>query len=94
MSSLSASAILRSSSNLFVFICAQAIFCKKNFINSNDSKDDIISHILNENRYKCNVAETGRLINRIGIGKYNSKCNIDKCKKGRFDFINYVNENK
>ena len=71
-------------------------FIITNFINSNDGKDrlhsDRICGILNENGYKCSVVEAGRLINRIGIGKYNSKCNIDKCKKGGFDFIKYVNE--
>jgi hypothetical protein len=71
-------------------------FIINNFINSDDNKDrlhtDRICEILNENGYKCNIVETGRLINRIGIGKYNSKCNIDKCKKGGFDFIKYVNE--
>jgi hypothetical protein len=71
-------------------------FIVNNFINSNDGKDrlhtDRICQILNENGYNCNIVETGRLINRIGIGKYNSKCNIDKCKKGGFDFIKYVNE--
>jgi hypothetical protein len=71
-------------------------FIVNNFINSNDGKDrlhsDRICAILNENGYKCSVVEAGRLINRIGIGKYNSKCNIDKCKKGGFDFIKYVNE--
>jgi hypothetical protein len=71
-------------------------FIVNHFINSNDGKDrlhtDIICGILNENGYKCSVVEAGRLINRTGIGKYNSKCNIDKCKKGGFDFIKYVNE--
>ena len=61
-------------------------FIVNNFINSNDGKDRLhtarICNILNENGYKCNVVETGRLNNRIGIGKYNSKCNIDKYKKG------------
>ncbi len=33
--------------------------------------------ILNENGYTCSVVKAGRLINRIGICKYNSKCNID-----------------
>jgi len=33
-------------------------------------------------------------MNRIGIGKYNSKCNIDKCKKGGFEFIQYTGNNE
>ena len=40
-----------------------------------------ISIILNDKGYKMSVVETGRLMNRIVIGKYNEKCNIDKCKK-------------
>jgi hypothetical protein len=71
-------------------------FIVKNFVNSNNNKDrlhtDYICDILNEKGYKINIIEAGRLINRVGIGKYNSKCNIDKCKKGGFDFIKYVNE--
>ena len=69
-------------------------FIIKNFINSNDGKDrlhtDTISNILNDNGYKMSVVEAGKLINRIGIGKYNKLCNIDKCRKGGFDYIKYV----
>ena len=71
-------------------------FIVKNFINSNNNKDrlhtDYICDILNEKGYKINIIEAGRLINRVGIGKYNGKCNIDKCKKGGFEYIKYVNE--
>ena len=71
-------------------------FIVNNFINSNDSKDrlhtDYICDILNEKGYKINIIEAGRLINRVGIGKYNGKCNIDKCKRGGFEYIKYVNE--
>ena len=69
-------------------------FIVNNFINSNDSKDRLhteqICDIFNENGYKYNIIETGKLINRIGIGKYNSKCNIDKCRKGGFEYIKYI----
>ncbi len=48
-----------------------------NFINSSDCKDilhtDRICEILNENGDKTNVVEAGRLINRIGICRYDSK---------------------
>ncbi len=60
-------------------------FIVNNFNKSNDGKDRLhtgrICGILNENGYKCNVVETGRLINRIGIGKYNSKCSVDNAKR-------------
>ena len=72
-------------------------FIVNNFINTDDNKDrlhtDTICDILNEKGYKYNIVETGKLINRIGIGKYNSQCNIEKCKKGGFQYIKYVNEN-
>ncbi len=62
----------------------------------NDGKDrlhtDRTCGVLNENGHICNIVETTRLIYRIGIGKYNSKCNIDKCNKGGFYFIKCVNE--
>lgn len=71
-------------------------FIVNNFINSENSKDrlhtDTICDILNNNGYKCNIVETGKLINRIGIGKYNSQCNIEKCRKGGFEYIKYMGE--
>jgi hypothetical protein len=73
-------------------------FIVKNFVNSNNNKDrlhtDNICEILNGKGYKINSIEAGRLINIVGIGKYNSKCNIDKCRKGGFEYIKYVNENE
>jgi hypothetical protein len=36
------------------------------------------------------VVETGRLMNRIGIGKYNEECNIYKRRNKGFDFIKYT----
>ena len=69
-------------------------FITHNFINSTDGKDRLhtenISNILNIKGYKLSVVETGRLMNRIGIGKYNEKCNIEKCRKKGFDFIKYT----
>ena len=71
-------------------------FIIKNFVNSNDSKDRLhtenISSILNDKGYKIDVGDAGKLINRIGIGKYNKNCNIDKCKKRGYDNIKYINE--
>jgi hypothetical protein len=61
-------------------------FISKNFITTNDSKDRMHTHeihdIITDNSYKISCIEVGRLINRIGIGKYNKMCNIDKCRKG------------
>ena len=69
-------------------------FIITNFKNSSDSKDrlhtDTIASILNDNGYKINKIEAGRLMNRVSIGKYNDKCNIDKCRKGGYDFIKFI----
>ncbi len=46
-----------------------------------------IANILDNNGYKIDKIEAGRLINRIGIGKYNKMCNIDKCRKAGYDYI-------
>ncbi len=72
-------------------------FIMHNFITTTDNKDrlhtEAIKDILNENGYKIDVREVGRLVHRIGIGKYNDKCNIDKVRKGGFEFIKYINTN-
>lgn len=69
-------------------------FLIKNFKNTNDSKDRIhtetICDILNGNGYKINVVETGKLMTRVGIGKYNEKCNIDKLRKRGYDYVKYL----
>ena len=69
-------------------------FIIKHFQTTNDSKDRLhtedIKDILNEKGYKINVIETGRLINRTRIGKYNDKCNINKVRKGGFEYIKYI----
>lgn len=69
-------------------------FLIKNFKNTNDSKDRIhtetICDILNGNGYKINVIETGKLMTRIGIGKYNNKCNIEKLRKAGYDYLKYL----
>jgi hypothetical protein len=69
-------------------------FIIKNFKNTNDSKDRIhtetICDILNGNGYKINTIETGKLMNRISIGKYNKNCNIDKLRNRGYDYIKYL----
>jgi hypothetical protein len=69
-------------------------FVLKNFITTNNDKDryhtETLKDILNEKGYMLNVVEVGRLINRVGIGKYYDKCNIDKVIKRGFKFIKYV----
>lgn len=68
-------------------------FIIKNFINTTDNKDrlhiDNICDILNENGYKNSNTEINKLMNRIGIGKYNKMCNIEKVRKGGYDYIKY-----
>ena len=32
-------------------------------------------------------------MNRVGIGKYNKNCNIDKCRKAGYDYIKYTGLN-
>jgi hypothetical protein len=72
-------------------------FIIANFKKTDNDKDrlhtETITDILKLNGYMINIIETGKLMNRIGIGKYNSKCNIDKCRKGGYDFIKYIGEN-
>ena len=68
-------------------------FIINNFVNTNDSKDrlhtETITDILNSKGYKVNSVEAGRLLNRVGIGKYNNKCNIDKNRKRGYEYIKY-----
>jgi len=68
-------------------------FIIKNFKTTNDDKDRIhtetICDILNDNGYKINIIETGKLMNRTGIGKYNKYCNINKLRKSGYDYIKY-----
>jgi hypothetical protein len=72
-------------------------FIIKNFITTNDDKDrlhtETIKNILNDKGYNVNLIETGRMINRIGLGKYNSKCNVNKERKGGYDYIKYIGKN-
>ena len=69
-------------------------FIIKNFKNSNNDKDrlhtETITGILYSNGYKINTIETGKLMNRIGIGKYNKNCNIDKMRKAGYDYIKQI----
>jgi hypothetical protein len=69
-------------------------FIMSYFITTNDDKDrmhtETIKDILNDKGYKLSIHETGRLMNRIGFGKYNSKCNVKGVRKGGFDYLKYV----
>jgi len=69
-------------------------FIINNFITTNDDKDrmhtETIKDILNDKGYKLSIHETGRLMNRIGLGKYNNKCNVKSIRKGGFDYLKYV----
>jgi len=69
-------------------------FIIANFQNSNNDKDrlhtETITGILNSNGYKINTIETGKLMNRIGIGQYNKNCNIDKTRKAGYDYIKQI----
>ena len=69
-------------------------FIMQNFRTTNDNKDrlhtDDITEILKHNNYKVDKISAGRLVNRMGIGKYNNKCNINNNRKGGYDFIKYI----
>ena len=70
-------------------------FIINNFVTTKDNKDRMhtqeIAEILMDNEFKITIVETGRLLNRMQIGKYNAKCNVkDKGIKGGFDFIKFI----
>ena len=70
-------------------------FIINNFVTTKNNKDRMhtqeIADILMEQGYTITIVETGRLLNRMQIGKYNSKCNVkDKGIKGGFDFIKFI----
>lgn len=70
-------------------------FIINNFVTTKDNKDRMhtqeIADILMDNEFKITIVETGRLLNRMQIGKYNTKCNVkDKGIKGGFDFIKFI----
>jgi hypothetical protein len=68
-----------------------------NFRNSAEGKDrlhtDTIADILKAKGYKVDAVEAGRLLNRIGVGKYNKNGNIDKCRKRGYDYIKFIGVN-
>jgi hypothetical protein len=72
-------------------------FIIKNFITTNDDKDKLhtetINNILDENGYKTNIVETGRMINRIGLGKFNKNLVVDNVKKSGYYYIKYTGVN-
>lgn len=70
-------------------------FIINNFVTTKNNKDRMhtqeIADILMEQGHTINIIETGRLVNRMQIGKYNAKCNVkDKGIKGGFDFIKFI----
>ena len=69
-------------------------FVMKYFITTNDDKDrlhtETIKDILQEAGYKMNIIEVGRLLNRVGLGKYFDKCSINKEVKRGFKFLKYL----
>ena len=72
-------------------------FIVENFKPSKDKNDRIhteeITRILNNNDYKINNVECGRLITRLNIGKYNEKCTVNGIRKRGYDGIKYVGAN-
>ena len=69
-------------------------FIKDNFITTDEKKDrlhtETICNILNKKGFKLNIIHMGRIFNEMQIGKYTNKCNIDKVKKGGFEYIKYI----
>ena len=69
-------------------------FIKTSFITTDDKNDKLhteeISKILVQNGYLINPIHTGKIFNQLGIGKYNTKCNIDKSRKSGFEYIKYI----
>jgi hypothetical protein len=69
-------------------------FITKNFKTTQDDKDRFhtidLYEILTENEYKLSLVEAGRLFNRMGIGKYFEKVNIDGRIKGGFKYLKFT----
>jgi hypothetical protein len=67
------------------------LVCVNQTLTIDDAKD--IIDILDNNGYNVNIIECGRLISRIGIGKYNEKCNINSIRKKGYDCIKFIGNN-
>ena len=69
-------------------------FITQNFKTTQDDKDRFhtidLYEILTENEYKLSLVEAGRLFNRMGIGKYFEKVNIDGRIKGGFKYLKFT----
>ena len=69
-------------------------FIKSSFITTENKNDKLhtetISKILVENGFLINPIHTGKIFNEFEIEKYNHKCNIDKTRKGGFEYIKYI----
>ena len=72
-------------------------FIIKNFKTITNNKDRLhttdLTDILVSNGYLVNIIECSRLLPRIGIGKYNEKCNINNSRKKCYDFIKFIGNN-
>ena len=72
-------------------------YIMQNFRTTNDSKDRLhieeITQILNNNNYKVDKILAGRLMNRMGIGKYNKNCNKNNIRTRGYDYIKFVGQN-
>ena len=71
-------------------------FIIKNFKTTADKMDRLyttdIAETLAKNGYNVSGIECGRLMSRIGIGKYNEKCNINGIRKKGYEFIKFIEE--
>ncbi len=69
-------------------------FIKSSFITTENRNErlhtETISKILVENGFLINPIQTGKILNKMKIGKYNDKCNINKLRKGGFEYIKYI----
>lgn len=71
-------------------------FIKFSFITTDNKNDKLhteqISKILVENGFLINPIHTGKIFNKLEIGKYNDKCSIDKSRKAGFEYIRYIDK--
>ena len=69
-------------------------FIIKNFKTTHEKNDRLhtlkIQEICNENGYKIELIDCGRIMSRIGIGRYNEKCSVDKIRKSGYEYIKYI----
>ena len=72
-------------------------FIVENFKPSKDKDDRLhteeITRILNNNDYKINNIECGRLMSRMKIGTFNEKCTVKGIRKSGYEGIKYLGAN-